>query len=77
MEFIRDLYHAYRHVRFVRMYEGSKDTRWSHGVYLKRGGELRDIRGVEGTTWTLDGGEKVDTRDIASMMCARLEFGYD
>lgn len=76
MEFLSDLYHAYRHVRFVKMYERDKDTRWSQGVYLRANGGLRDIRGVEGTTWTLDGGDKVDTRDIHHMVCARIEMGY-
>jgi len=77
MDFIRDLYYAYRHVRFVRMYEHDKDTRWANGVYLKNGGGLREILGVEGTTWTLDGGEKVNTQDIAHMTPARFEMGYD
>ncbi|WP_299736913.1 hypothetical protein [uncultured Roseobacter sp.] len=77
MEFLRDLYHAYRHVRFVRLYERSKNTRWSQGIYLKRGGDLKDICGVEGTIWTLYDGEKVDTKDIAHMTTARFEFGYD
>jgi len=76
MRVIADWYHGYRHRRFVRRYKESKDTRWAEGVYLRRGGMLRSIHGVEGTTWTLDGAELVDTRDIHHMVCARIELGY-
>lgn len=76
IDFVRDVYHTYRHVRMVRQWKAHKDTRWSEGVYLKRGGPLHDVVSVEGTTWTLYSGEKVDTQDIATLACHRIEAGY-